>query len=529
MKNGLAEPTVPLKIVFLGTGGWVPTQQRGTSSLLIDRGGDRLLFDVGEGTARQLRRYNISPKISNIFLTSNEIDHVGGLPSLLHALGIHGRPKDEQLNIYTPEDSEEAIEELVGIHGGVDYPINIDSISPGRELVFGDYKIKTLTTDTTNPSVGYALVEKSRRGEFDREYADKKGVPPQRFQELIDGSAIELDDGTVVQPNDVLDDPRPGRRVVYTGDTRPVDTIIEAGADADLLIHEAMFDETQNERAVETGHSTALEAAEVARQASAKRLVLTNISARYTGRDFVLRQDAESVFDGEIMIARDGKSVDIPYPDQNNVNYEDINETKPIEDVREQRESLREQIRNLREMAKSGYIEASYTQIEDLITGLEEIIEVIDNSVMVLGKFQGLYRNELEDLTELLQKEGYDANIAEDLPEYGKKTLEQNVAIYMMLSKFSIMVDRNPSGHTVEYETAKRQGEILARLIKKDDDSQSTYMIGGAEDVDLNHIQAFEFEDRPQERLDDAIEWAESVVSERHDAYQSRYPWRGDE
>lgn len=529
MVEDLAESTVPLKVIFLGTGGWVPTQQRSTSSLLIHRGGERLLFDAGEGVARQIRRYNISPNISHIFLTSNEMDHIGGLPFLLHALAISGRPKDERLFIHTPGETVENVEEIVSLHGDVEYPVTVDSVFPGDELELDQYSIQAFATDSTGPSIGYALIEIPRRGRFDRDYADERGIPPDRFQELIDGSTIELEDGTVVQPDDVLEDPRPGRRVVYTGDTRPVDTVAEAASHADLLIHEAMFDETQSERAVETGHSTALEAAEVARQASAKRLALTNISARYTGRGFVLRRDSESVFDGKIIVAEDGQRIDIPYPDQENVDYGEINETTPIEGIQEDRESLREQIRNLREMAEAGYLEAPHSKVEDLITALEEIIENIDNSVMVLGMFRGPYKNELIDLTDLLEEKGYDANTAEDLPEYGEKTLTQNVAIYMMLSRFSIMVDRDASGHTVEYETAKRQGDILARLIPKDDARQSTFMIGGAEDVDLNHIRAFEFENRPQERLDDAIEWAEGIVEERHEAYQNRYPWRGNE
>lgn len=526
MSRKLAENTVPFKIVFLGTGGWIPTQQRNLSSLLMYRGGDRLLFDVGEGVTRQLRRYDISPKISHIFLTSNEIDHVSGLPLLLNALVANGRPKDERLYIHTPEGSKQDIEELVSLYGELEYPITVDDVSPGDELELDDYSIHTFATDTTGPSVGYALVEIPRRGQFDREYADELGIPPERFQELIDGSTIEIDNGTVIQPDDVLGEPRPGRQVVYTGDTRPGKTTIEAASHADLLIHEAMFDETQSERAVDTGHSTALEAAEVARQASVKRLALTNISARYTGHDFVLRRDAESVFDGEIFVATDGKNIDIPYPDQVETDYEDISETTPVEGIREERESLREQIENLREMAKAGYLEAAHSQVEDLISVLEQTIDSIDNSVMVLGKFQGPYKNELIELTELLEEKGYDANTAEDLPEYGDKSLEQNVGIYMMLSKFSIMVDRDPSGHTIEYETAKQQRNVLARLIPEDDAGQSTFMIGGGEDVDLNHIRAFEFEDRPQERLDDAIEWAEGIVEERYEAYQSRYPWR---
>lgn len=526
MSRKLAENTESLKIIFLGTGGWVPTQERSLSSLLISRGGDRLLFDAGEGVARQLRRYNISPNISHIFLTSNEMDHVSGLPLLLNAIESYGKPKDERLYIHTPEKCKQDIEELVNLHGEIEYPIIIDGVSPGDEIELHEYSINTFATDTTEVSIGYALDEIPRRGRFDREYADERGVPPERFQELIDGSSIELEDDTVVQPDDVLGEPRPGRRVVYTGDTRPVKATVEAASHADLLIHEAMFDETQSERAVDMGHSTALEAAEVARQASVKRLALTNISARYTGRGFVLRQDAESVFDDEIIVANDGQSIDIPYPDQGESDYEEISETTPIEDIREERESLREQIENLREMGKAGYLEAPHSQVEDLISALEEIIDSIDNSVMILGNFQGPYKNELEDLAGFVKDRGYDANTAEDLPEYGEKSVEQNVAVYMMLSKFSIMVDRNPSGHTVEYETAKRQRNVLARLIPEDSSSQSTYMIGGAEDVDLNHIRAFEFEDRPQERLDDAIEWAERIVKERCEAYQDRYPWR---
>jgi ribonuclease Z len=164
--------------------------------------------------------------------------------------------------------------------------------------------------------MGFALVEDDRPGRFDRERAEELGVPvgPQ-FGRLHGGESVELDDGRVIEPEQVVGDPRPGRRLVYTGDTRPVETVVEAATGADLLIHDATFAEDEADRARYTGHSTAREAGGIASRAGAARLALTHLSSRYAGKWERLRREARDVFDGECFVASDGQTVDVPYPD----------------------------------------------------------------------------------------------------------------------------------------------------------------------------------------------------------------------
>lgn len=194
--------------------------------------------------------------------------------------------------------------------------------------------------------------------------------------------------------------------------------------------------------------------------------------------------------------------------------------------VQERERDLGRRLEELVDIARGEVEPTSASQVEDLASALEELIERIDDAVLVLGKFHEPHQAELEEVVDALTEKGYDANIAEDLPGYQEKSLEGNVATYMMLSRFSVMVDREASGHVVEYEIASRQREVLARLVPEG--GGSTYMIGGVEDVDANHIRAFEFENAPLERLDEAVEWAETVLERRRAAYQERYPWRDD-
>jgi ribonuclease Z len=178
-----------------------------------------------------------------------------------------------------------------------------------------EFEIRAFTTDHRTASVGYALVEHERKGRFDRERAEELGVPVgPKFSQLHDGQPVELEDGTVVRPEQVVGDPRPGRKFVYTGDTRPHDAVVSAAEGADLLVHDATFANDASDRAAETGHSTAGEAAEIASRAGARALALTHISSRYAGDTSQLKNGA-SGFGGELFIAHDGLDYEIPYPD----------------------------------------------------------------------------------------------------------------------------------------------------------------------------------------------------------------------
>ncbi|PSP96957.1 ribonuclease Z [Halobacteriales archaeon QS_1_68_44] len=275
-----------LCVTFLGTGGAVPTTQRNTSAVFLRREGDRFLFDCGEGTQRQMMRFG----------TGFAVSHV----------------------IHVPSGTQPDVERLVGATGArPDFPVRIHGVDGGDVALSADeYEVRTFETDHDARSVGYALVENERKGRFDRERAEELGVPVgPKFQRLHAGEPVELGDGTVVQPDQVVGDPRPGRTVAYTGDTRPTAATVEAAAGADLLVHDATFASDNADRASRTAHSTAVQAAEIAARAGARRLALVHVSSRYAGDPDPLEREAREVFDGDrAFIPDDGDEVDVPFP-----------------------------------------------------------------------------------------------------------------------------------------------------------------------------------------------------------------------
>ncbi|MWG34699.1 ribonuclease Z [Halomarina oriensis] len=304
-----------MHVTFLGTSGAIPTTERNTSSVLVRREGERFLFDVGEGTQRQMMRYGTGFDVSHVFLTHLHGDHVLGLPGLLQTWDFNDR--EAALAIHTAPGTKPAVENLVTAAGTrPSYPVRVDEVSPGSVALGGDdFEVRAFETEHRTRSVGYALVEDDRKGRFDRERAEELGVPVgPKFSKLHDGQSVELDDGTVVDPEQVVGDPRPGRRVVYTGDTRPTDAVERAAEGADLLVHDATFADEDAERAPRTGHSTAREAAELAASAGVNRLALTHVSSRYGGYAGHLGEQAREVFE-DAFVAEDGQGVDVPYPD----------------------------------------------------------------------------------------------------------------------------------------------------------------------------------------------------------------------
>jgi ribonuclease Z len=304
-----------LRVTFLGTGGAVPTTERNPSAIMVNREGDRLLFDVGEGTQRQMMHYGTGFTVSAVFFTHLHGDHVLGLPGLLQTWDFNDRKAP--LTVYTPDGTGREIVELASVvDTDPSYPFAVEEVAPGAIAFRGDdYEVRAFGVDHRATAVGYAVVEDERKGRFDRERAEELGVPAgPKFGRLHEGEPVELEDGTVVRPEQVVGDPRPGRRVIYTGDTRPADSTVEAAADADLLIHDATFAADRAERAAGTGHATAREAGTVAARAGAKRLALTHVSSRYAGDASILEREAREAFDGEVFVARDGQEVDVAYP-----------------------------------------------------------------------------------------------------------------------------------------------------------------------------------------------------------------------
>ena len=302
-----------LSLRFLGTSASRPTVERNVSSIALVREGETLLFDCGEGTQRQMMRYGISFALEDIFFSHFHADHVLGVVGLMRTMALQGRT--DALRLWGPKGAHKVLRRAEGF--GVErlgFPVEITELVEGESVKRKGYSLLAFPVAHHGaPSYGYALVEEDRLGRFDPERARELGVPEGPMWGMLHrGAAVTLDDGRVVEPSALVGDPRPGRRVVVTGDTRPCDATADASRDADLLVHEATFADEEAERAKDTGHSTAREAAEIALAAGVRRLVLTHISARYSRDAGDLEREARSVFP-ETAVARDGMEVVIPF------------------------------------------------------------------------------------------------------------------------------------------------------------------------------------------------------------------------
>ncbi|WP_254766163.1 ribonuclease Z [Salinilacihabitans rarus] len=307
---------MPLRVTFLGTSGAIPTVERNPSGLFVAREGEELLFDAGEGTQRQMMRFGTGFSISQLFVTHLHGDHVLGIPGLLQTMDFNDR--EEPLAIHAPHGTRRQLKSFVNaLDNRPSFPVRISEVGDGDVAYRAEeYEVRAFATDHDTRSVGYALVEDERKGRFDRERAEELGVPVgPKFSKLHEGDPVELDDGTVVRPEQVVGEPRPGRTVVYTGDTRPTAATIEVADDPDLLIHDATFADDRADRAADTAHSTARQAAEIATRANADRLALVHLSSRYAGHTEDHEKQAREVFDGEVLLPDDGTEVEVPYPD----------------------------------------------------------------------------------------------------------------------------------------------------------------------------------------------------------------------
>ena len=301
-----------LSLVFLGTSGAVPTAQRGPSGLLLIRGGERLLFDCGEGTQRQLMRSVGLARISRIFLTHLHGDHYLGLPGLLKTMSLQGR--EEPLELYGPTGLEEMLQMAQRMFGRSQFPLLVSEVIPGEVIDCDGYAIDSARTEHGLPSLAWCLDEHWRPGRFHPEKAVELGVVPgPDFRRLQSGESVVLESGGVVEPEQVMDERRPGRKIVITGDTRPSPGIIAFSAGATVLVHESTFADSEQDRAAETRHSTAREAAEVAAQARVLQLVLTHVSSRHGKRE--LLSEARQAFP-RVILPDDLDQLVVPYPEK---------------------------------------------------------------------------------------------------------------------------------------------------------------------------------------------------------------------
>jgi ribonuclease Z len=305
---------VDLDLVFLGTSASMPTAHRAPAALLVRRGGERLLFDCAEGTQRQLQRSSVGlTDLEEIFITHFHADHFLGLPGMLKTFALRGR-EELPLTVYGPAGLKALFAQLKPFLGRLPYPLKLVELAPGDELERGEYRLEAFALDHGVSAVGYALVEHERPGRFDVEAADALGVPPGRERGILQGGEpITLPDGTVVTPDEVLGQPRAGRKLVLAGDTAPSPAVVQAAHRADVLVHEATFGADEDERARETLHSTAANAAEVARLAQVRLPALTHLSTRYFGRE--LAEEARAVFP-ETVVPRDFDTIEIPFPER---------------------------------------------------------------------------------------------------------------------------------------------------------------------------------------------------------------------
>jgi len=303
-----------LSVTFLGTSASRPTVERGVSAIAVQREGETLLFECGEGTQRQMMRYGVSFSLNEIFFSHFHADHFLGVIGLLRTLGLQGR--DTPMHLYGPKGAKKILSDAVEL--GVErapYPIEIHELNPGDTLEREEYSLEVIGVEHGRGAVGYALREEMRLGRFDPDKARELGVPEgPLWGDLHRGETVTLEDGRRVEPSELVGPPRPGRLVVYSGDTRPCENVVAAAQGADLLIHEATFSEEEKERAAETLHSTALEAGQVALAARVRLLVLTHLSARFSIAPKVLLEETRQVF-ADAVVAKDGMTLDVGFRD----------------------------------------------------------------------------------------------------------------------------------------------------------------------------------------------------------------------
>ena len=296
-----------LSLFFAGTAGSVPTPRRGLPALLLRAGGDRILFDCGEGTQQQLLRSVGLPELDAVFITHFHLDHWLGIVGMLRTFDL--RARERTLDVYGPPGARALFHSLKPLIGRTGYPLQVHELEPHGEVRYDGYLIASFPVNHRVDAYGYAFIEDDRPGRFDVERARELGVAEgPDFGRLQRGETV---DG--VRPEQVVGPPRQGRRIVYSGDTMPVQTVEVYGHRADVLVHEATFLEDERARARETGHSTARQAAQIARDADVTLLALMHLSTRYFPRD--VREEARAVFENTV-VPRDFDAIEVPFPER---------------------------------------------------------------------------------------------------------------------------------------------------------------------------------------------------------------------
>jgi ribonuclease Z len=300
-----------MDVVFLGTGGSVPTARRSTACVLARVGGERLLVDCGEGSQRQMQRSTGLVQVDAIYVTHLHADHYLGIPGLLKTYDLNDRALP--LRIVGPPGLMELFKALRRIFGRIGYEIELVELGPDEAVHHGGFEVRPFEVEHRMRAYGYALVEDERPGRFDPDAAARLGIAPgPDFKRLQSGERVQGTAGPV-DPGQVMGEPRPGRKIVVTGDTAPCEMTRLAAHQAQLLVHDASFADEEVERAALTGHSTARQAAELAAEAEVDRLALVHVSSRYDVR--VVLDEARAVFP-QTIAPRDFDLVEIPFPER---------------------------------------------------------------------------------------------------------------------------------------------------------------------------------------------------------------------
>ena len=300
-----------MRIVFLGTGGSTPSVHRNLPAIAVRRGAELILFDCGEGTQRQMvfAKVGFCRKMK-IFISHMHGDHVLGLPGLFQTMSLLGRK--HPLEIFGPKGICEFVDAVTEtVEYNLTFSIEKKEIGEGLVYKGKEYWMFAVWADHGIPNLAYALVENERPGRFFPEKAEKLGVPQGRlWSRLQRGGTVELS-GRVVKSDEVTGPPRPGRKIVYSGDTRPCGMVERLALNADLLIHDCTLDDELVEKALEQGHSTPSQVASIARKAAVKKLILTHISVRYEESKTLLEQ-AKKTFPN-VQVAEDLMEIEVPY------------------------------------------------------------------------------------------------------------------------------------------------------------------------------------------------------------------------
>lgn len=297
-----------MEIIFLGTSSAVPTLERNHPSIALRAFAEVMLFDCGEGTQRQLIEAKISPmKITKIFISHFHGDHILGLGGLIQSLGFRGREKD--LDIYGPKGLQRIINAISNFgYFQINYNLNIHEIDDGTIIETEEYVVECAKVEHNIPSYAYSIREK-KKPLFLRKKAEELGIPPgPLYGKLHKGEEVEFE-GRIIKPEQVLGEAKKGKKISYSGDTRPCEEMIRLARDSDILIHESTYEAEDHQRAVDNSHSTSVEAAEIAREANVNELVLTHISTRYTSDENIL-SEAQKVFKNT-KVAKDYMKIDL--------------------------------------------------------------------------------------------------------------------------------------------------------------------------------------------------------------------------